>query len=109
MVFVRVSVNDKKDGYDTSLWKVATNGQGTPVRLTNGKHDSSPRWSPDGKWIAFVRGSNEPPKDGKPPASQVALLSLQGGEAWTITDLPRSSREPGVVTGRKTPGLLVRR
>ncbi len=94
VVFVRVSVNEKKDGYDTSLWKVATDGQGTPVRLTNGKHDSSPRWSPDGKWIAFVRGSNEPPQDGKRSASQVALLSLQGGEAWTITDLPRAVANP---------------
>ena len=71
---MRVSVNEKKDGYDTSLWTVSTNGQSSPQRLTNGKHDSEPRWSPDGKWIVFVRGSGEPPKDGKPPASQLALL-----------------------------------
>ncbi len=89
VVFVRVTVNEKKESYDTSLWTVATDGSSAPQRLTNGKHDSDPRWSPDGKSIAFVRGSGEPPKDGKPPASQVALLSLAGGEAWTITDLPR--------------------
>jgi dipeptidyl aminopeptidase/acylaminoacyl peptidase len=95
VVFVKVTVNDKKEGYDTSLWLVPTNGQSAPMRLTNGKHDSDPRWSPDGKWIAFVRGSNEPPpKDGKPAPSQLALLSLGGGEAWTITDLPRAVGDP---------------
>ncbi len=94
VVFVKVNVNDKKDGYETSLWTVATDGASAPRRLTNGKHDSDPRWSPDGKWIVFVRGSGEPPKDGKPPASQLALLSLGGGEAWTFTDMPRGVGDP---------------
>ncbi|HZD30992.1 MAG TPA: S9 family peptidase [Candidatus Angelobacter sp.] len=96
VVFVRVGVNEKKDGYDTALWMVSTAGQEPPVRLTNGKHDAQPRWSPDGKWIAFVRG----PADStagearKPQPSQLALLSLAGGEAWTITDMPRSASNP---------------
>lgn len=94
VVFVRVNVNEKKEGYETSLWTVATAGSSAPRRLTNGKHDSDPRWSPDGKWIVFVRGSGEPPKDGKPPASQLALLSLGGGEAWTFTDMPRGVGDP---------------
>jgi len=94
VVFVRVTVNEKKDNYDTALWMVSTTGTDGPVRLTNGKRDSEPRWSPDGKWIAFVRGSAEPPKDGKPQPSQLALLSLAGGEAWMITDLPRSVSGP---------------
>jgi len=94
VVFVRVTVNEKKDNYDTALWMVATAGSDSPVRLTTGKRDSQPRWSPDGKWIAFVRGSAEPPKDGKPPAAQLALLSLSGGEAWVITDLPHGANDP---------------
>ncbi len=94
VVFVRVTVNEKKDNYDTALWMVSTGGSDAPVRLTSGKRDSQPRWSPDGKWIAFVRGSSEPPKDGKPAAAQIALLSLSGGEAWVITDLPRGGGGP---------------
>jgi dipeptidyl aminopeptidase/acylaminoacyl peptidase len=99
VVFVRVSVNEKKDGYDTALWMVATTGSDEPVRLTNGKQDSQPRWSPDGKWIAFVRGPAPGAGGGeagksKPPAAQLALLSLAGGEAWIITDLPRSGSNP---------------
>ena len=98
VAFVRVTVNDKKDNYDTALWMVKTDGSEPPVRLTGAKRDSQPRWSPDGKWIAFLRG----PVDGggasdpgrKPPPSQLAVLSLAGGEAWTITDLPRSATNP---------------
>ncbi len=94
VVFVRVTVSEKKDNYDTALWMISTAGSDAPVRLTTGKRDSQPRWSPDGKWIAFVRGSAEPPKDGKPPAAQIALLSLSGGEAWVITDLPHGAGNP---------------
>ncbi len=94
VVFVRVTVSEKKDNYDTALWMVATAGSESPVRLTSGKRDSQPRWSPDGKWISFVRGSADPPKDGKPQPSQLALLSLSGGEARVITDLPRGAGHP---------------
>src|SRR6516225_11358051 len=91
VVFVRVTVNEKKDGYDTALWMVATAGADPPIRLTNGKRDTQPRWSADGKWIAFVRGPADSSagegRDRKPPPSQLALLSLAGGEAWSITDL----------------------
>src|SRR6516162_9041447 len=90
VAFVRITVNEKKDNYDTSLWMVSTSGNGSPVRLTSGKRDSAPHWSPDGKWIVFVRGSADPGGEGrKPQPSQLALLSLTGGEATVFTDLPR--------------------
>ncbi|MEO8727492.1 MAG: S9 family peptidase, partial [Acidobacteriaceae bacterium] len=91
IVFVRVSVDDKKTGYNTSLWMTPASG-GAPIRMTNGKHDTQPRWSPDGKWIAFVRGGEM--KDGKPQPGQIALLSLSGGEAATITSVPHGSSHP---------------
>src|SRR5258707_1658402 len=55
VAFVKVTVNEKKDGYDTSIWSVGTRGGNTAHRMTDGKHDSSPRWSPDGNWLVFVR------------------------------------------------------
>src|SRR5215831_674659 len=45
VAFVRVTVNEKKDGYDSSIWAVSTSGNEGPHRLTSGEHDSSPRWS----------------------------------------------------------------
>jgi Tol biopolymer transport system component len=57
-------------------------------RLTAGRHDSSPQWSPDGKFLAFVR---TPEKEGKPQPPQIFILPLDGGEAWQLTHLPKGA------------------
>jgi len=92
-VFTRVVADEKHTGYETSIWMVATSGSEPPVRLTNGKHDATARWSPDDKHIAFVRGG-EKDDTGKPRSPQIALLSLAGGEARVITDLPKGASGP---------------
>ena len=51
VAFVRVTVNAKKDGYDTSIWSVSTNGSEEPHRLSSGTRDSSPRW----RWFSALR------------------------------------------------------
>lgn len=91
VAFVRVTVNEKKTGYDTAIWLVGAEGKEPPHRLTNGNHDNSPRWSPDGKFLAFVR-SNE--KEGKAEPGQLCLLPMNGGDAWTFTDLPKGVSGP---------------
>src|SRR5258708_3447401 len=52
-VFTRVVTDEKRTGYEPSIWMVATSGNEDSVRMPNGKHDAHPRWSPDGKRIAF--------------------------------------------------------
>lgn len=89
----RVTVDEKKTGYETSIWIVASNGKEAPIRMTNSKHDAQPRWSPDGKHLVFVRGG-EKDETGKPKPPQLALLSLDGGEAWVVTDLPKGAAHP---------------
>jgi dipeptidyl aminopeptidase/acylaminoacyl peptidase len=70
---------EKKYG---NLWVVPTGG-GEPRQFTQGdQSDSSPRWSPDGRTIAFL--SNRADKD-KPP--QVFLLPFDGGEARRLTSI----------------------
>lgn len=87
VVFVKVWVNQKADRYETALWIVPTSG-GVPARqLTAGPRDSAPRWSPDGKRLAFVRGVE---KDGK-TAPRLFVLPLDGGEALMVADDRRVS------------------
>jgi len=85
VVFVRVSVNKKKDGYDTALWIVPTDG-GQPARpFSAGPRDTAPRWSPDGRWLAFLR---VPEKSGEAPAdAQLWVIPAAGGESAQLTDV----------------------
>jgi dipeptidyl aminopeptidase/acylaminoacyl peptidase len=91
VAFVRVTVNEKKEGYNTSIWAVSTAGHEGPHRLTSGEHDSSPRWSPDGKYLVFTRVAE---KDGKPDAPQLFMLSMAGGDAFSLTNLPKGAGDP---------------
>lgn len=93
VAFTRVNVDDKRTNYETSIWIAATNGKQAPIRMTNGKHDAQPRWSPDGTHIVFVRGGDKD-ETGKPKPGQLAMLSLAGGEASKITDLPKGASNP---------------
>jgi dipeptidyl aminopeptidase/acylaminoacyl peptidase len=90
VVFVRVTVNDKKDGYNTSIWTVSI-ATGDAHQLTNGTRDSSPRWSPDGKFLVFVR---TPERDGRVDPPQLFMLSMAGGESFPFTSLPRGASGP---------------
>src|SRR3982751_4296715 len=87
VAFVKVWVNDKKDGYNTSIWGVST-VNGEVHQLTSGIHDTTPRWSPDGKNLAFVRVTE---KDGRPDTPQLFMLPVNGGEAFQFTNMPRGA------------------
>src|SRR3954452_22946899 len=91
VAFVRVTVNEKKEGYNTSIWMVSTSGNDVPHRLTTGERDSTPRWSPDGKYLAFTRSTE---KEGKPEPPQLCLLPMAGGDAFSFTSLPKGAGDP---------------
>jgi len=91
VAFVRVTVNDKKEGYNTSIWSVPAAGGEAPRQLTKGNHDTTPRWSPDGKFLLFLRSTE---KDGKPEPPQLAMLPMTGGDSFVFTDLPRGTSGP---------------
>ena len=79
VAFTVRSLDPKKDKSDTDIYMVPVAG-GDALRLTaSPKAETRPRWSPDGKYLAFLSG-----REGK--KSQVFLLPRAGGEAQKITD-----------------------
>ncbi len=83
------------------LYRVST---GNLLQLTQSGHESSPQWSPDGRWIAFLserKGGDakegdegdskqkglvkDDDKDKEKEAAQLYLISPEGGEAFAIT------------------------
>src|ERR1044071_8698345 len=90
VAFVRTTVNDKKDGYNTAIWTVAT-ATGETRQLTNGPRDTTPRWSPDGNYLLFVRA---PEKDGRQDRAHLFMRAMAGGEPFQFTTLPRGAGGP---------------
>jgi dipeptidyl aminopeptidase/acylaminoacyl peptidase len=73
------ALDRKEDNSDTDIYMVPASG-GAAIRLTTGKRpETSPRWSPDGKYLAFSSA-----RDGG--KSQIYLLDRRGGEAVVLTD-----------------------
>src|SRR5258708_37720115 len=71
----------KEDKNEERIWMVPAAG-GAPLALTaEGESSTHARWSPDGRFIAFLSGRNE----GK---TQVWLLNRLGGEPQRLTDTP---------------------
>jgi dipeptidyl aminopeptidase/acylaminoacyl peptidase len=90
IAFMRVTVNARKDGYDTAIWTVSTSS-GESHQMTAGPRDSSPRWSPDGQYLCFSRA---PENNGRVDPPQLFMLSMQGGEAFQFTSVPRGAGNP---------------
>lgn len=72
------------------LWLYRVQGKGgSLVQLTQSGHDTTPRWSPDGRWVVFLSerkvttGKDAGDKDNE--VSQLFLISPNGGEAFAIT------------------------
>ncbi|MEO8228333.1 MAG: S9 family peptidase [Chloroflexota bacterium] len=97
VVFTLQTVATSMDGYRQALWTVPTDGSQPARRLTIGaKQDRVPRFSPDGRMLAFLSDRRlaveELPgaADDREDGVQVHLLPLDGpGEARRLTDLPR--------------------
>src|SRR5438128_2146631 len=62
----------------TNLWMAPAAG-GDAIQLTRTGKDSSPKWSPDGKTIAFLSARSGD--------SQVYVLSMDGGEEYPLTKI----------------------
>ena len=81
VAYTVTSVDSTKDKSDTDIWMASWDGAQT-IRVTSTpESESSPRWSPDGRWLAFVSGRQE----GK--GGQIWLLDRRGGEAQRVTTI----------------------
>jgi dipeptidyl aminopeptidase/acylaminoacyl peptidase len=78
VAYVVATPDMQADHSMSNIWIVPTNG-GEERQVTRSGSDSRPRWSPDGKQIAFLSS-----RDG---AAQIYVMSVFGGEATRVTFL----------------------
>ena len=85
VAYVASRADLQDDATKSTIWLVSADG-GEPRQFTTGERDSAPRWSPDGRTLAFLSD-----RAGKP---QIFLLPAGGGEARKLTDLPDGAGVP---------------
>jgi Tol biopolymer transport system component len=90
VAFTVNETNWDENAYETEIFLASASG-GAPVQLTRAKKSSSsPAWSPDGKWLAFISDRTD--------KRQLYLISPEGGEAQAITNA-----DEGVTAFRWSP------
>jgi len=82
VVYSQQRIAQKKEEKYSNLWILPTKG-GKPRQFTSGKYkDLQPRWTPDGKKIAFLsdRGDSEKP-------AQIFVANFKGGKKRQLTHI----------------------
>jgi dipeptidyl aminopeptidase/acylaminoacyl peptidase len=80
-VVSQIDVKEDKPG-SGHIWTVGIDGQNERQITSSTESESSPRFSPDGKYLSFT--SSRP---GKTKGNQVWLLDRSGGEAFQLTEI----------------------
>src|SRR5438105_3038714 len=82
VAYVVSNIDVREDKSSAHIWQASFDGKSDRQITFGQESESSPRWSPDGKYLAFT--SSRP---GKARGSQVWLLDRSGGEAFQLTDV----------------------
>lgn len=75
-----------KNANKRAIWIATVRGARSKQFTSGEASDHSPRWSPDGKRLAFVSS-----RSGK---SQIYLIDVDGGEAQRLTGMPNGATSP---------------
>lgn len=87
VAFVRTATDPATLKRNADIWLVPSDGSTRPRPLTRHEaSDTAPRFSPDGKTLAFLST-----RSGSP---QVWIMSLEGGEPRKVTEVPGGVEEP---------------
>lgn len=87
VLFNRTTTDGKTGRRNADLWSVPADGSGEAKPLIAGdRTENTPRWSPDGKRIAFLAN-----RDG---ATQVYVADADGGNVRKVTSLAAGAQPP---------------
>jgi dipeptidyl aminopeptidase/acylaminoacyl peptidase len=84
VAFVQTRMDADANEQRANVWLVAADGSAPARQVTFGpRRDSRPRWSPDGRRLAFLSNRD------RDWAADLYVLELEGGEPRCVCSLPR--------------------
>src|SRR3984957_6163221 len=78
--------NWKANAFERDLW-IADRGGNTHLLTMQEKSSSGAKWSPDGRWVAFVSDRPGQVAETKADSRQIYVIDPTGGEARQVTKL----------------------
>ena len=81
------------------IWRVNADGS-DPVQLTTGPGDADPAWSPDGRRIAFTRGTDREVLQGR-PFGAIHVMDADGSNVVQLTQGPTDHEPAWSPDGRR--------
>jgi len=111
VAYVVESLNAEKDAYQTDVWLVGVAGGEARALTSSAANDDTPRWSPDGRYLAFLSERPRPGATGDEAADakrQLWLIRPDGGEAEPLTAAPGAVSAFEWSADGKTVGFLAR-
>ncbi|MBI4493580.1 MAG: S9 family peptidase [Chloroflexi bacterium] len=81
VAFVLTTIDREASTYRSAVWMAPIEGGPAQIFTAGARRESSPRWSPDGRWLAFV-------SDRSDPRPQLHVIPAHGGEARRLATLP---------------------
>ncbi|MDQ3220048.1 MAG: S9 family peptidase [Acidobacteriota bacterium] len=79
----------EKSEFVTQIWLASADGKDNFQVTFGEKSSTNPKWSPDGKWIAFTSNRKDN-KDNKDNKNNLYILRVNGGEAEPVTEVKSS-------------------
>jgi dipeptidyl aminopeptidase/acylaminoacyl peptidase len=97
VAYVLQAIDRKQNRRNSNIWLASVDGSRAPWQFTTSlQSSSSPQWSPDGQYLAFLSSRPAGTESGAAsdggssanrPKNQVYILSMSGGEARRVTEL----------------------
>ncbi|HZU71738.1 MAG TPA: S9 family peptidase [Acidimicrobiales bacterium] len=87
VAWVETVMDGETDRPASSIWVAPSDGSGPARQFSPGPRDGGPRWSPDGRWLAYLSAGEDAPP-------QLHLAPLDGGVPGKVTDLPAGVSQP---------------